>query len=232
MLVAIDPITQALPEGEDATFLSPPISVGGASDITVEWFICSSFPSEGPEGGFSAHHRFTADTTCTQWSWWSPTDFEVSRPDTGWTRVYYTYTDSVYSDYLRLKGRQWADGPAIPGLTGVYVDRVRVGTVIETSVPSDGGDTVPGVVHASPNPFGGRTVLSFSLIQAGPVSIRVYDLSGRVVRTLVNEALDPGAHEVPWDGSAENRLPVASGIYFALLDGPGVRDARKLVLMR
>ncbi|MCK4681338.1 hypothetical protein KAT82_09430, partial [bacterium] len=230
MLVAIDPITQALPEGEDATFFSPPISVRGASDITVEWFICSSFPSEGPEGGFSAYHRFAVDTTCVDWSGSIFTHFGVSGPDTGWARICYTH--SALEDYLRLEGRQWADGPPIPGLTGVYIDRVRVGTVIETSVPSDGGDTVPGVVYASPNPFGGRTVLSFTLTQSGHVCIRVYDLSGRVVRTLVNEALGPGAHEVPWDGSAENRLPVASGIYFALLDGPGVRDARKLVLMR
>jgi hypothetical protein len=106
-----------------------------------------------------------------------------------------------------------------------------VGTVIETSVPPD-DETAIGVVHAAPNPFEGRTTLSFTLAAAGPVRVRVHDLSGRLVCTLLDEPLGPGDHTAVWDGADGEGRPSASGIYFALVEAPGVRCARKLVLLR
>jgi hypothetical protein len=230
MLVAIDPITRSLVEGEEATFCSPPIPVKGASDVVVEWFICSSFPGAGPEAEFFAYHGFVADTACASWCGPAPSDFESGTPDTRWARIYGNHT--VYGDYLLLGGLERSLGPAIPGLTGVYVDRVRVGAVIETSVPDGGEEALPGFLSAHPNPFSSQADLTFTLAESGRVDVLVYDVAGRVVRTLVGGSLNAGRHDVRWDGTTDTGAPVASGVYFAVLDGPGVRHASKLVLMR
>lgn len=64
-----------------------------------------------------------------------------------------------------------------------------------------------------PNPFQERTTIAYFLREPGPVRITVYDLLGRLVRTLVDEEQPPGSFEVGWDGQDAAGLPVASGTY-------------------
>ena len=83
-----------------------------------------------------------------------------------------------------------------------------------------------------PNPFGGQTAIRFTLPQAGPVSLRVYDVAGRVVRTLINGLSQPGAYQAVWNGMNDDGRLVSQGIYFARLAAQGRELERKLVLMR
>ena len=83
-----------------------------------------------------------------------------------------------------------------------------------------------------PNPFNPRTVLRFEITQDGPVSLKVYDAVGRVVRVLVDEDLQAGPHEVVWDGRDMGGRAAASGIYFARLVTPSSVQSRKMVLSR
>jgi cytosine/adenosine deaminase-related metal-dependent hydrolase len=64
-----------------------------------------------------------------------------------------------------------------------------------------------------PNPSHDLTTLSFTLTQRGPACLKVYDLNGRILRTLVNRSLDSGEYTVLWDGRDDNGLRLASGIY-------------------
>jgi hypothetical protein len=84
-----------------------------------------------------------------------------------------------------------------------------------------------------PNPFNPVTVIPFSLKERGFVSIHVYDVSGRLVRTLVNEVRETGIHaDVTWDGRNSTGHPVASGIYFYKLIAKNFTQAKKMVLLR
>jgi hypothetical protein len=84
-----------------------------------------------------------------------------------------------------------------------------------------------------PNPFNPVTVIPFSLEERGLVSINIYDVSGRLVRTLVNEVRDAGIHaDVTWDGRNSTGHPVASGIYFYKLITKNFTQAKKMVLLR
>jgi hypothetical protein len=66
-----------------------------------------------------------------------------------------------------------------------------------------------------PNPFNGETIISFDLpYDAGEVSIDIYDMVGRLVKTYALGGSGAGHHSVIWNGEAANGLPVASGIYF------------------
>jgi hypothetical protein len=90
--------------------------------------------------------------------------------------------------------------------------------------------------HARPNPFNPATTIEYSLAAPGRVTIRVFDVAGRVVRTLVDGALDAGPHQATWDGSTDSGERAASGVYFIRMDAAGhagaFRAVRKLVLLK
>jgi hypothetical protein len=83
-----------------------------------------------------------------------------------------------------------------------------------------------------PNPFNPVTTVRFSLDRAGLTALRVFDVEGRLVRTLVSDVLPAGAHEVTWRGDDERDRPVASGVYYYRLESDCGTQSRSMVLMR
>ena len=87
-------------------------------------------------------------------------------------------------------------------------------------------------VSAAPNPFNPRTTIVLDLPRAGDASLRVYDLRGRVVRTLHEGPLTAGRHELVWNGDDDNRRAMASGVYFYEAKAVGEERIGKLTLVR
>ena len=83
-----------------------------------------------------------------------------------------------------------------------------------------------------PNPFNPQTTIAFSLATKGHVSVRVYNVSGQLVRTLANETRDSGAHTVTWDGRDQAGSPVSSGVYFYKLEAGSFAQTKKMVLLK
>ena len=84
-----------------------------------------------------------------------------------------------------------------------------------------------------PNPFNPRTEIRLDLPRQGAVWLRIYDASGRLVRTLVGGAtLPPGTRAVSWDGSDDAGRAAASGVYFVRLEALGLSETRRAVLAR
>ncbi len=84
-----------------------------------------------------------------------------------------------------------------------------------------------------PNPFNARTTISFSLDRPAPVTLRVYNLLGQTVATLVDGArYAAGPHTVEWDGVAASGHPLGSGTYFYRLEVDGRREAKAMTLVR
>ncbi len=93
--------------------------------------------------------------------------------------------------------------------------------------------TASVALRAQPNPFASRTTIEFELPRAGSVSLRIHDISGRQVRSLVENVSWPaGRHQLAWDGLAEDGRPAPSGVYVASLEVDGVRDQRHIVRLR
>jgi hypothetical protein len=88
------------------------------------------------------------------------------------------------------------------------------------------------LVGASPNPFNPATTIAFELASPGEVSITVYDVSGRMIRSLVDAYLPAGMHEVTWNGQDGSGTAVASGVYFYRLVAGEIMETRKMVLLR
>ncbi len=109
----------------------------------------------------------------------------------------------------------------------------------ETTIP--GGDarlSVPGslplsISHAVPNPFIGSTSFELALPEtAGEVTVRIYDVAGRLVRQVASERLAYGRHLVSWDGRDELGEGVSSGVYLCSFEYGDTRLTRKLTLLR
>jgi len=92
--------------------------------------------------------------------------------------------------------------------------------------------TVTELEQNRPNPFNPATVIRFSVARAGWVSLRIYDVSGRCLRTLVDGVKDANWYEVSWDGRDDNGRLMPSGVYGYKLAAPYRLEARKMVLAR
>ena len=98
------------------------------------------------------------------------------------------------------------------------------------SAVSEKESAIPATYSLSqnyPNPFNPETEISFMLQASGFTSLRVYDLLGRVVATLVDEVLPAGRYTAKWSAGT-----AASGVYLLRLSAGDFRATRKMVLMR
>jgi hypothetical protein len=114
------------------------------------------------------------------------------------------------------------------GLTGLGVWK-RPLSDLSSSVQPAGG-SVPGVFTLDqnfPNPFNPATVISFSLPRADVVSLRIFNLLGEEVATLVNAPLPSGRHSVTWNGRSK-----ASGVYFYQIRAGSEVLVKKMILLQ
>lgn len=107
-----------------------------------------------------------------------------------------------------------------------------IGAVTATAI----GDTpVPTsfVLHDNvPNPFNPITTIRCEVPSSVDVSISIYDVAGRRVRTLVNEHRPAGVFSVQWNGDDDRGQRVASGVYFYRMRAGGFVDTKKMVLLK
>jgi len=86
--------------------------------------------------------------------------------------------------------------------------------------------------RSSPNPFLGKTNISFNMKKPGKVSLGVYTLEGRLVTELVNGYAEVGPQSVAWDGKDRHGHDVASGVYYYILETENASQAGKMIRLR
>ena len=120
------------------------------------------------------------------------------------------------------------------GFEGWYIDDISVTTdrVTGTEDPESGIPAATRLMPAWPNPFNPATSIPFELAAAGHVEIRIYDVSGRSIRTLCGKNYEAGVHSTTWDGRDEAGRQVSSGVYFCRLKTGVYTATSRLVLLR
>lgn len=89
------------------------------------------------------------------------------------------------------------------------------------------------ILTSKPNPFNPSTTISFVLTEAASATLRIYDVSGHLVRTLLNGGLESqGLREVVWNGQNEAGRVVAAGVYFCKLDVGGYSEVQRMTLVK
>ncbi len=124
----------------------------------------------------------------------------------------------------------------------VYVRDMESGVILQSGTNFlhviEGGTDVDetaaafGLKGSYPNPFNPKTRIEYSLETAGYAKLQVFDVSGRLVRTLHEGVLDAGAHSAEWNGMDDSGQSVASGIYMIQLASSEQRDIYKVVLAK
>ncbi len=121
------------------------------------------------------------------------------------------------------------------GFEGWYIDDIAV----TTDVPTDAGDpgvprapTADRLASAYPNPFNPRTIIPYELAARGEVELKIFDASGRLIRTLFAGVREAGRHESVWDGTDNRGAAVASGIYFCRFRTGVYSATTRLALVR
>jgi endo-1,4-beta-xylanase len=118
-----------------------------------------------------------------------------------------------------IQGRMWqetchlvlADGtwrPAMKWLAQYIKD-----TPVEINLPVSSPDIEAADLQLYPNPFNTETNIMFRLKNTGNISLKIYDLTGRTVKTLLHEEMASGYHAVVWDGCDQNGNQLGSGTY-------------------
>ena len=83
-----------------------------------------------------------------------------------------------------------------------------------------------------PNPFNAATTIRYGLPDAGKVIVKVFDVLGREVVTLVGTNKSAGHHQVTWNGKSAQGKDVSSGLYFYRIEANDFIDVKKMVLLR
>jgi hypothetical protein len=140
-----------------------------------------------------------------------------SDPDT----MYVLYEDDSISGFFVQ-----TEGPATPNPVLVQKVSIDLLPVAPDAVAEQRPATSVRLdAAANPNPFGGRTQISYSLPRPGDVSLVVYDAAGRPVQTLVSGRREAGRYTATWDAH-----DVAAGVYFYTLTSGKASTTRKLIL--
>jgi hypothetical protein len=120
--------------------------------------------------------------------------------------------------------------PCGPQLVGAF-------PVNEECVPTAIGDEPVSKLRTElrppvPNPFNPITTVEYVLEVGAHVSLRVYDVAGRLARVLVDQPMTEGVHRTVWDGRDQRGNPAASGVYFLRLEAGPTAQTQKMVLLK
>ena len=125
----------------------------------------------------------------------------------------------------------WSGANPVENLLGLYVFEFD-----NTQLSIDGTfDQVPMVYSLRqnhPNPFNPVTHISYDILEATNVTIRIYDLLGQSVKTLVNERKDIGSYATYWNGMDQSGAKVASGVYIYRFETDRFTATKKMLLLK
>jgi hypothetical protein len=100
-------------------------------------------------------------------------------------------------------------------------------------IPSAGASSIiTSLRRAYPNPMTPSTQIEYSIGVPGSARLRIVDVTGRVIRTLVDDDRDVGDYTAVWRGRNDRGERVASGVYFCQLEATGFNGSKKIVLLR
>ncbi len=147
--------------------------------------------------------------------------FSAELPGEGWYgKVYY------YVEALDERGRRGTSPRAAPvAVDSFYID-------FETHVKLDPPSRAFALEQNYPNPFNSTTLVRFFLPQETTVSVQIFDIYGRHIKTLSQGNLSEGTHALLWDGTNTWGNAVASGVFYCRIQTPLTKSSIKLVYLK
>ena len=205
-----DEETHSYGDGIEATLTLPAIPCPPVGELRLwRYFDVATYGSDGLYIEASADSGGAAPS-------WTTLDYLGSGGALGPLAIRCDWDELVYpldftpGTLVRIRFRFVSD--AADGGEGFYIDDVRV----VTGDPYDEPQIAPGTVW--PNPFAERACVHFVLTEASAAQLEVFDVSGRLVRTLHRGSLPAGDFRFLWDGADQRGERVPCGLYFLRLE--------------
>ncbi len=145
-----------------------------------------------------------------------------------WTKVGFVQGNGTSND---KHSYSFSENITVSGTYAYRLKQIDNGGAFKYSQEAQVTIEVPKVFMLNqnyPNPFNPTTTISFTLAQDGMTTLKIYDISGREVATLANGMMKAGViQQVTFDASR-----LSSGTYFSCLENNGLRQIKKIVLMK
>jgi len=207
------------------TLLSPVFDFSGAELITVQFQLW--FQTLGSQQG-------TMDVAASNdgGPWLLIHHAAGFDPEPAWQPITVDLT-SVIPDPRHVQFRVVMYGLPNPSLDEGGIDDFMVLALYNLAgADEEAGRPGPALSLAIASLLGGEVAVRFALPAAGPVDLRVHDVSGRLVRHLVHQPLAAGRHEIRWDGRNGAGARVGSGIFFVRLTTPAGERGQRAIIAR
>ena len=200
---------------QDNSYLVPSIFRITAANrrLTVNWHRYASDPS--PVAGYALYRGTSGAGPFTRISAALLTDTVYA--DTGLangTRYYYAVTARMGADTCYATKFSNIASQRPTGVTG--------------GPEGTGGNAALRLEQNRPNPFQRSTMINYQLPEAGQVQLKIYNVAGQLVRTLVDAEQTVGRHAAVWNGTDERGRAVAAGLYYYRLESDGMKLVRSL----
>lgn len=174
--------------------------------------------------------NFECLRVCTKDTTWSETSGLGASKDTT-SKISYVW---VSKSDLMVVNLESEDNETDPNFTdaGLFI---RLTASPSTSVDEPNDDILPTTFDLSqnyPNPFNPETNIRFSIGKAGHIEVAVFDLQGKLVKTLIDEEMSVGQHAVSWDGTDALGQKVASGRYIYRLNADSQVKSKMMILVK
>jgi hypothetical protein len=131
---------------------------------------------------------------------------------------------------LWVRGRDNAPnwGPALMRTFTLIDGQIIVGV-------SESGKLIPisySLSNPMPNPFLNHVSIVYGIPRMNKVALKVYNSLGQVVKTLVDDRVEPGIYNITWDGTDNRNRKVSAGVYFYKLSTDEFKDTKKVIMIR
>jgi hypothetical protein len=220
-------------DGGTTTLLTPVFDLSAASQMCkiayVRWY-------SNNQGGAPNADNWVVDISNDGGSTW--TSVENTNPPNNLQNVWVNVLVDVVALFgtpnqvqLRFKASDLATGSIVEAAVDDLVILTRNGTAA-LEEPAGSAPVRFAVGPNQPNPFNPQTTITYSLPSRGEVTVTVFDVSGRLVRTLFQGVESAGVKSITWNGVDDAGQAVASGVYYYRVESLGQSATRKMVLMK
>jgi hypothetical protein len=153
-------------------------------------------------------------------------------PNRGDRSTYCTIFDHSNDDdldiFVNISNWDFISAPRVNLLyENLLTPNSAIGDELFTAVP----EKEPQITNY-PNPFNPNTTIAFNLPESQKVSLAIYDVQGKLIKTLINKTKQAGYHSVIWNGKDENGKEVSSGFYFYRIESENFSQSKKCLLLK
>ncbi|MCK4329344.1 T9SS type A sorting domain-containing protein [candidate division WOR-3 bacterium] len=117
-------------------------------------------------------------------------------------------------------------------VSDIYIWEHEAGGGSQTAGEDISGVDPSPLLQNNPNPFKFETIIQYYLTAKSSVNIAVYDITGKLVRTLAQDIYDAGYHQITWDARDDKGYEIAGGVYFCKLQTGNIVTTKKMVVIR